>query len=304
MEKNKKQSSIITNSGFHPRNKHQTGYDLEILCGIHSDLQQYVFENKYQTKTIDFANPKAVKALNTALLKWYYNIVFWEFPDNNLCPPVPGRVDYIHRLSDLIEGGEADSAIRVLDIGTGASCIYPILGHAEYNWHFVGTDIDELSLKHAQQIIVNNNLEGVISLRHQKNKLNILKGVITENDLFFITMCNPPFYKSEAEAIEATTRKLKGLNSKVPGIIRNFSGTHNELWCNGGEKAFLHNYLYESSLFKDQCRWFTSLVSKKELVRGLKVSLKKLGATKVKIINMGQGNKTSRIVAWSFVEQS
>ncbi|MBJ6369574.1 23S rRNA (adenine(1618)-N(6))-methyltransferase RlmF [Snuella sedimenti] len=302
MKKNKEQSRIVTNPGFHRRNKHQAEYDLDALCEVHSDLRQCVFENKYQSKTIDFASPKAVKALNTALLKKYYNIVFWEFPDDNLCPPIPGRIDYIHHLADLTKGSEIDNTIRVLDIGTGASCIYPILGHAEYNWHFVGTDIDTMSLKHAQQIVVKNNLQDVISLRHQRNESNILKGVLTKNDLFLITMCNPPFYKSEAEAIEATTRKLKGLNSKVSDIVRNFSGTHNELWYKGGEKAFLHNYLYESSLFKEHSKWFTSLVSKKELVRGLKVSLKKLGATSVKIINMGQGNKTSRIIAWSFVE--
>ena len=263
-------------------------------------MQPFVFENKYDTKTIDFANPNAVKALNTALLLQHYNIRFWEFPEENLTPPIPGRVDYIHHLSDLLIASNISKNIRVLDIGTGASCIYPLLGNAEYNWNFVAIDIDNVSLKNAQRIINKNELSDVISLRHQKDAAQIFKGIINENDTFSITMCNPPFYKSETEALEATTRKLKGLNKVYEKPVRNFSGTHNELWYKGGEKAFIHNYLYESSLFKEQCIWFTTLVSKKDLVKGMQVSLKKLGATQIKIINMGQGNKISRIVAWTF----
>ena len=91
-------------------------------------------------------------------------------------------------------------------------------------------------------------------------------------------MCNPPFYKSENEALEATTRKLKGLNKAENKFVRNFAGTHNELWYKGGEKVFIHNYLYESALFRNQCIWFTTLVSKKDLVKGIYNSLKKLGA--------------------------
>ena len=238
--------------------------------------------------------------MNTALLKQHYNITFWEFPDTNLCPPIPGRVDYIHHISSLLKNSKITKIISVLDVGTGASCIYPLLGQAEYNWNFVGTDIDETSLEFAQEIINKNNLNDSISLRLQTDKTQIFKGVLNETDAFFVSICNPPFYKSEAEALEATTRKLKGLNRAEGKPVRNFAGAQNELWYKGGEKAFIHNYLYESSLFKKQCVWFTTLVSKKDLVKGMYASLKKLGVTNVKTINMGQGNKISRIVAWTF----
>lgn len=292
--------STKDNLSLHRKNKHKLGYDLDVLCGVNPDLLPFVFVNKYENKTIDFANPKAVKALNRALLFKYYGIKYWEFSDANLCPPIPGRVDYIHYLFDLWSNDLGGAHVSVLDIGTGATCIYPILGYAEYNWSFVGTDIDKSSLKNAQRIIEKNGLEHAVSLRHQKDNSKILKGVIKTGDEFSLSMCNPPFFKSEKEALEATSKKLKGLKKGKEELVRNFSGTHNELWYKGGEKAFLHNYLYESSLFKDQCVWFTSLVSKKELVRGMKVSLKKLNAKSVKVINMGQGNKQSRIVAWTF----
>lgn len=287
-------------NNFHTKNKHKSGYDLDALCEVYPDLLPFVFDNVYETRTIDFANPKAVKALNTALLFKHYNITFWEFPENNLCPPIPGRVDYIHHVADLLKSSGIKKNITVLDIGTGASCIYPILGHAEYHWNFVGTDIDKMSLNCAQSIVDKNGLNESISLRHQKDITEIFKGVLLENDTFSVSICNPPFYKSEAEALEATTRKLKGLNRAEGEVVRNFAGTYNELWYKGGEKAFLHNYLYESSLFKEQCQWFTCLVSKKDLVKGIRTSLKKLGATNIKTINMGQGNKISRIVAWTF----
>ena len=260
----------------------------------------FVFENQYQNKTIDFAKPEAVRALNTALLFKHYNIKFWDFPETNLCPPIPGRIDYIHHIADLLKASKINEDINVLDIGTGATCIYPLLGYAEYHWSFVGTDIDKTSLKCAKIIIVKNNVEEAITLRFQKDSTHILKGVINEADKFTVSICNPPFYKSEQEALEATIRKLKGLKKEGQALLRNFSGTSKELWYIGGEKAFIHNYLYESSLFKNQCVWFTTLVSKKDLVKGMYSSLKKLGATDIKTIHMGLGNKVSRIVAWTF----
>ncbi len=273
---------------------------MDALCEAYPELLPFVFQNKFKKLTVDFANPKAVKALNTALLFKHYNINFWDFPETNLCPPIPGRLDYMHYLADLLESCKIHKQIKVLDIGTGASCIYPILGHLEYKWNFVGVDIDADSLKHAQRIINKNNLSKSISLRFQSEESQILKGVIGEHDMFTATMCNPPFFTSQKEALEATSRKLKGLNSIGDKVVRNFAGTQNELCYKGGEKAFIHNYLYESTLFKTQCIWFTTLVSKKDLLKGIYASLTKLKATNIKTINMAQGNKMSRIVAWTF----
>ena len=115
--------------------------------------------------------------------------------------------------------------------------------------------------------------------RHQSNKENILHGIFKEDDFFDACMCNPPFYSSKLDAAEANNRKLKGLGIKNDG--RNFSGNANELWYEGGEKAFLHNYLYQSSTYKKQCYWFTSLVSKKENVESMYDSLNKLDATEI-----------------------
>lgn len=288
---------------MHKNSLHTNSYDFELLTKNHEALKSHVFVNDYQNQTIDFSNPEAVKALNTALLYTHYDVKFWEFPDKNLCPPIPSRADYIHHLADLLRRSHLESDVKVLDIGVGASCIYPILGNSIYNWSFVGSDIDEKSLQIAQKIIDKNNLENVIELRHQRDYQHILKGILNPSDKFTASVCNPPFFKSQADALDATKTKLKGLGNKSDKVIRNFSGTPKELCYAGGEKAFLHNYLYESSQFPKQCYWFTSLVSNVSHVRSMEASLKKLGATEFRVLDMIQGNKVSRVVAWSFLTE-
>jgi 23S rRNA (adenine1618-N6)-methyltransferase len=280
--------------GLHPKNNFKNGYNFDELIIKNPELKQFVAKNEFGTVTIDFSNPEAVRELNKALICSLDKISNWNFPRENLCPPIPGRLDYIHYLADLLSlKGEA----KILDIGTGATCIYPLLGVSMFDWSFVATDIDLDSLDVAQDIIDDNNLTEKIELRQQFKEENILKGIIVDGDSFTAVMCNPPFYKSAEEAQGANGRKSKNLGNNA---IRNFAGNNNELWYIGGEKAFLHNYLYESSLYKTSSKWFTSLVSKKENVKSLEKSSKKLGALEFKVIPMHQGNKVTRIVAWRF----
>lgn len=283
--------------GLHPRNKHKNGYNFDVLTKHNKNIASLITKNDYGTVTIDFSDPKAVKELNVTLLDVHYGIQKWNFPDENLCPPIPGRVDYIHYVSDLLAESSITDKITILDIGTGATCIYPLLGAKEYDWNFVATDIDLDSLHIAQDIITDNNFDAKIILRQQFDEANILKGIIEKGDSFSAVICNPPFYKSETEAKGANARKSRNLGTNA---VRNFAGNNNELWYPGGEKAFLHNYLYQSSLYKDTSVWFTSLVSKKETIKSLQKSGEKLKVKEIKVIPMHQGNKVTRIVAWQF----
>lgn len=296
---------------LHPNNKHILGYDFLTLCETYPTLKKYVFVNKYETETIDFANPEAVKALNKALLLHFYAISFWDIPKTNLCPPIPGRADYIHYIADLLAAENKNKIptgkhIRGLDIGVGANCIYPIIGTSEYGWHFVGTESDVPSLKACAKIIENNeNLKNNVTLRIQQNKRHIFKNTIQENERFDFIICNPPFHSSREEATKGTQRKLKNLGkTQDEKPVLNFSGQNNELWTDGGELAFITNMIYESAHFKQQCLWFTSLVSKKENLKPFYKHLKKVGAVEIKTIDMEQGNKTSRFIAWTYLSES
>ncbi|MEM6517077.1 MAG: RlmF-related methyltransferase, partial [Bacteroidota bacterium] len=175
-------------------------YDFEVLISSYPSLEPFVFYGKSNRQTIDFNDAKAVRALNTALLKHNYGVKYWEFSEKNLCPPISGRVQYIHLLADLLKSSGINGDIKILDIGTGASCIYPILGNKEYGWRFVATEIVESSLDSAEQILKKNNLSSVIELKFQSNPEYIFKDIIKPEDKFSASICNPPFYKSEAEA--------------------------------------------------------------------------------------------------------
>jgi 23S rRNA (adenine1618-N6)-methyltransferase len=292
-------------SVLHPRNKHRARYDFKELIETLPSLKPFVSQNEYKDYSIDFFNPNAVKALNKALLLRYYDLKDWKIPKGFLCSPVPGRVDYIHYLADLLtENNEGEipkgADVKCIDIGVGANCIYPIVGHQEYGWSFVGVDIEQASLNSAENILKSNPaIKDAVELRLQANSKDVFRGAILENEKFTLSICNPPFHASEEAAASATKRKLRNLKSKGADTL-NFGGQHNELWCEGGEIAFLKNMIRQSKHHADNVTWFTSLVSKKENVRPLKVLLKKLEATSVKTISMGQGSKTSRILAWSF----
>ena len=295
------------NSGLHPRNKHRARYNFSELTSVCQDLKPFVSINKFKSETIDFTNAEAVKMLNQALLQYYYGITNWDIPKNYLCPPIPGRADYIHNIADILGSSNGSiipkgKAIRVLDIGVGANCIYPLIGHKEYGWHFIGSDNDSFSVKVATQIVNANALSQAVEIRHQTHSLSIFNGVIKPTEIVDITMCNPPFHSSAEEAQSGSAKKWKNLGyKKTAKPILNFGGQTTELWCKGGEVGFITKMIEESIQFKENCLWFTSLVSKSENLNSIYFALKKAGAITVKTINMSQGNKVSRIVAWTFL---
>ena len=301
---------IKEKSKLHPRNKNRGRYDLNALVKKNPQLKAFVKPNKHGNDSIDFANPKAVKELNKAILNYYYGIVYWDFPDTNLCPPIPGRADYIHYLADLISEYNfgripEGSKIKCLDIGTGASCIYPIIGVTEYDWRFISTDIDLKSIDSAKKIINSNpSLKSKIECRVQKNITSIFNGILNTSEFIDITICNPPFHESIESALKENQRKVKNLSGKINNeTIRNFSGNLNELVYEGGELNFISTIIRESKIFAKNCFWFTTLVAKQANLKDIYKLLNKENATEVKTIKMGTGNKVSRIVVWTFLSK-
>ncbi len=295
---------------LHPRNKNRERYDFSALKQAVHELADYIKPNKYGVDSVDFSNPVAVKLLNKALLKHYYGIKYWEFPDENLCPPIPGRADYIHYMADLLSENNFDTIptgkkITCFDIGVGSSCIYPIIGVAEYNWKFIGSDIDPKSIASAQQIVnANSILKDKIDCRLQQNSPNIFYGIISKDSKIDLSVCNPPFHSSFEDAQKGTQRKVMNLSGeRTTKTIRNFAGISNELICEGGEYKFIQNMIRESKNFSKNFYWFSTLVSKQANLKGIYKSLEKVEVIQIKTIPMGTGNKSSRIVAWTFLSK-
>jgi len=297
---------MTANSKLHPRNQHREGYNFKYLITHCPELETFCQLGLGGQTTIDFANQQAVRTLNRALLKAHYRIKFWDIPANYLCPAIPGRVDYIHYLADLLAADNGNDIprgrdIKVLDIGTGANLVYPLTGQYEYNWHFSAVDIDPAAINVAKQICQFNKLK--IDLRQQSRAEHIFTGVVGPTDRFHVSLCNPPFHSSSKAASAGTARKWKNLG-RGPSHELNFGGQNAELWCPGGELVFLATMIEQSATFAEQCLWFTSLVSKKDHLPTVLKLLKKAGAVEIKTVDMAQGQKNSRFVAWSFIDKS
>ncbi|QCR36651.1 23S rRNA (adenine(1618)-N(6))-methyltransferase RlmF [Nissabacter sp. SGAir0207] len=295
-------------SGLHARNRHRSRYDFPALIASSPELAAFVAENAWGDLSVDFADPAAVKALNRALLRHFYQIAEWDIPEGYLCPPIPGRADYLHHLADLLAAsnhGEPPRGknITVLDVGIGANCIYPIVGLHDYGWRFTGSDIDEVALASAKQIIARNPLlTHNVRLRQQKQPQQIFAGIIKPNERYDATLCNPPFHASAEEAAAGSRRKRHNLGQSDADTARlNFGGQSNELWCEGGEGLFISRMIAESRRLAENCFWFTTLVSKKETLPRIYRELEEAGAVEVKTLEMAQGQKVSRVVAWTFL---
>jgi len=306
------QSGAKSNTPFkkalHPRNLHRAGYDFGQLIATTPALAPFVTKNRYGNLSVNFADPAALRMLNRALLRHFYDIEFWDIPEEYLCPPIPGRADYIHYIADLLalcNGGKVPhgSSVRALDTGVGANCVYPLIGTHAYGWHFTGSDIDPVSLASARRIVeANPRLSGLVDLRLQGKASDIFKGIVRGDEIFDVTICNPPFHDSPESALAANERKRTNLKTENDSK-RNFGGMSNELWTHGGEASFVRRMIDESARLQSRVLWFSTLVSKKNTMEGVYKTLKRVKAVQVKTINMEQGQKTSRIIAWSFMDR-
>ncbi|MEZ9698713.1 23S rRNA (adenine(1618)-N(6))-methyltransferase RlmF [Vibrio sp. 10N.261.46.E12] len=329
----KRRSAEKPQAGLHPRNQHTGRYDFDLLVAALPELKEHLIKNPVGEDTINFSDPLAVKLLNKALLAHHYGVKHWDIPAGYLCPPIPGRADYIHRVADILNSdGQGEpynhASVKALDIGVGANCIYPIIGTTEYKWRCTGTDVDPVSIKTANFIAESNaNLKGKIRARLQADSESIFKGVIKDNERYDVTICNPPFHSSLEEAEKGSQRKLDNLaanrakkagqsfkpeknkhtfkldkSAKQDKPTLNFGGQKAELWCPGGEAAFIMKMARESQLFATQVLWFTTLISKKDNVDMVRSELGKLRAKQVKVVEMSQGQKVSRFIAWTFMD--
>ncbi|WP_260258386.1 23S rRNA (adenine(1618)-N(6))-methyltransferase RlmF [Vibrio intestinalis] len=310
-------NKIKGKAGLHKRNLHAGRYDFVKLVKALPALKSHIVKTP-KGDSIRFDDPTSVKLLNRALLAEYYSVEHWDIPQGYLCPPIPGRADYIHRIAEMLSKEVTSSSqIKMLDVGVGANCIYPIVASTQYGWHCVGSDIDAVSVDNANSIAEKNaTLTGRVECRLQTNSRYLFKGIIQNGERYHVTTCNPPFHKSLDEAMQGSVKKQSNLqrnksqrgsraaamnSSKQSEKLQlNFGGQKAELWCPGGEAAFVKNMAFESREFAEQVLWFSTLISKKENVRWLRKNLEKAGAKEVNIVEMSQGQKISRFVAWSF----
>lgn len=125
-------------------------------------------------------------ALTRTLLRIDWGLT-WDGPRDRLVPPVPNRLNYLLWIEDLIASRAAvfppptaSGPVYGVDIGTGASCIFPLLGHAACGWNFAATEIDTASLAWATRNVSSNSLSHCVKLslvRADEDVLSVVRGL-------------------------------------------------------------------------------------------------------------------------------
>ncbi len=291
---------------MHPNNPFKTDYALLELAELVPALKNHFIQTKAAKLSLDFSQPEAVKNLNKALLMQQYNIRYWDLPTGYLTPPVPGRLDYLLYLADLLAESNAGvvptgKEVRLLDIGCGAACIFPLLAQSHFRWLAVGTEVDAKALKAARAIAqMNPSLKGKVEIRQQTSTEQLFAGVTTAEERFDCCVCNPPFYESAEEARRVNQRKWQQLPSARAGSGRNFGGQSHELHRPGGEKAFAIQLVKESQDRPKLCTWFSIMLSNKAHETPVYQALLRAKAARVEVLPLQIGNKETRAIAWRF----
>ena len=296
---------------LHPRNRHQSHYDFPALTAACPDLAGVVRDNAYGDPSIDFADPQAVRLLNQALLQAWYGVQGWTIPPDYLCPPIPGRADYVHELADLLaqdfrERLPVGPGVTGLDVGVGANLVYPLVAVGEFGWTLAGSDTDPVALANAAAILAANPaMAARITLRAQTDPALAFAGVIEPGTYLDFTLCNPPFHATLADAAAGSQRKWQNLGrddqaGAAPTL--NFGGKAAELCCDGGEVGFISRMIRESQTYRGQCLWFTSLVSRQTNLPLLREVLAEVAVAESQELVMTQGQKQSRVLAWTWLK--
>nr|CAB3448616.1 unnamed protein product [Digitaria exilis] len=308
---------------IHPRNRYAAAaLDFAALAELYPSFRPFVSVSERGRASVDFTDFSATRELTRVLLLHDHGVNWW-IPDGQLCPTVPNRSNYIHWIEDLLSSNlippisSSSGRVRGFDIGTGANCIYPLLGASLLGWSFVGSDVTDVALEWAKKNVESNpHLAELIEIRNANavsfpyeseavvkedvsenisepaedaamQKPSILAGVVKESESFDFCMCNPPFFESIEEA---------GLNPKT-----SCGGTAEEMVCPGGELSFVTRIIEDSVSFKNSFRWFTSMVGRKANLKLLISKAREAGASVVKTTEFVQGQTARWGLAWSFI---
>ncbi|XP_037533404.1 RNA N6-adenosine-methyltransferase mettl16 [Nematolebias whitei] len=286
------------NKSMHPRNRYKDKPpDFAYLASKYPDFQHHVHTSLHGRSVVNFKEPEAVRALTCTLLKEDFGLTI-EIPLERLIPTVPLRLNYIHWVEDLIDGQKQPR--RGIDIGTGASCIYPLLGATMNGWYFLATEVDDICFDYAKKNVEQNNMSDLIKVVKVPQKTLLMDALKEETEIVYdFCMCNPPFFANQLEA--------KGVNSRnsrrAPPSSVNTGGV-TEIMAEGGELEFVKRIIHDSLQLKKRLRWYSCMLGKKCSLTPLKEELRKQRVPKVTHTEFCQGRTMRWALAWSFYEDA
>lgn len=179
----------------HPRNKYsENPPDFAHLASLYPSFKPFVFFSRDGRPRIDWTDFNATRELTRVLLLHDHRLNWW-IPDGQLCPTVPNRSNYIHWIEDLLSSdiivkptSNGGDKVRGFDIGTGANCIYPLLGASLLGWSFVGSDVTDVALEWAEKNVRDNpHISELIEIRKVENGKETLPLEGSHNEMLVST---------------------------------------------------------------------------------------------------------------------
>lgn len=120
-------------------NNTSSSRDFAALAARFTSLQPYlvILNQAHQQQhscSISFSNPRAVRQLFYAICQVEFSLKM-NVPLKSMIPGIDNRLAYLEwiqkelniNINNNADSAAANKRIRALDIGTGASCIYPLL---------------------------------------------------------------------------------------------------------------------------------------------------------------------------------
>ncbi|XP_023015508.2 U6 small nuclear RNA (adenine-(43)-N(6))-methyltransferase [Leptinotarsa decemlineata] len=286
---------MAVNKYMHPRNIYKSPPDFKQLALEFPDFRQYVKQDITGKVTLDFKDIKALRSLSCTLLKKDFDLSV-NIPLNKLIPTIPLRLNYILWLEDLLSFIKTEEQVRGIDIGTGASCVYPLLAARKNNWFMLATEVDEASATIARSNVEENKLLNLITvLKVEKDCL--LQEVVHDEEYDFC-MCNPPFFGSTQELHPS----FKSRNLSRPKPKNSFCASVNEVVVQGGEIDFITRLINESKQLGKKVKIYTTMMGHKRSLPQLKKLLREAKVCSFKDTEFCQGNTTRWGLAWTFCE--
>ncbi|XP_056414433.1 RNA N6-adenosine-methyltransferase METTL16 [Hyla sarda] len=291
---------MALNKSMHPRNRYKDKPpDFAYLASKYPEFKQHVNMNLSGRVGLNFKDPEAVRALTCTLLKEDFGLTI-DIPLERLIPTVPLRLNYIHWVEDLINFHESDKRTvrRGIDIGTGASCIYPLLGATLNGWYFLATEVDDICYNYAKKNVEQNHLADLIKVVKVPQKTLLMDALKEESGIIYdFCMCNPPFFANQMEAQGVNSR-----NPRRPPPSSVNTGGITEIMAEGGELEFVKRIIHDSLQLKERLRWYSCMLGKKCSLAPLKEELRIQGVPKVAHTEFYQGRTMRWALAWSFYD--
>ncbi|KAL5254074.1 hypothetical protein ACHWQZ_G013737 [Mnemiopsis leidyi] len=276
---------------MHPRNVFRTPPDFKKLGELYPDLQKHLIQARKDYFTLNFKDPESLKILTCSLASQYFDLTL-ELPSNRLIPTLPLRLNYLLWIEDLLSYHTTSNEVVGIDIGTGASAVYALLGYQKFGWKFLATETDTMCYESALNNVIINSFQDEIVIKLVKKEGGKLQGNLG-SDRYTFCMCNPPFF----EDTDNMTGISRSPHRAAPKSV--CTATPVEVITTGGEEQFVGEMVRESIKLGTQVLWYTSMLGRKTSLDHILGMLSECGVKRVAVTEFKQGNTTRWGVAWS-----